>query len=265
MERRSGTKSYTLEILLATLQKGEQGGSRRRRGVRRDPTGVRARSSRTAVAQVRRRKYFDQRARSACRWWSARSQDGKFKTLFIGEVEWAPGRPRHWSGPSSGRAQVPSRVARNARRGRRTWSRSSSTASYCATTALVALGLTLIFAIMGFLNFARQMYMFGGFVVYYVYAVFGLDYFVALLACALTLFVIGVLFERLFFRQVLRIAARGEQHAARGRHGAAARERGADAVRRVAARRAADRHWRLPDFRRLCPRAGFGARDLRSR
>jgi branched-chain amino acid transport system permease protein len=77
--------------------------------------------------------------------------------------------------------------------------------------ALIALGLTLIFAIMGFLNFAHgQMYMIGGFVVYYVYAVFGLNYFVALVACALTLFVIGVLFERLFFRRVLRIATREE-------------------------------------------------------
>ena len=38
-----------------------------------------------------------------------------------------------------------------------------------ANYALVALGLTLIFAIMGFLNFAHgQMYMIGGFVVYYV-------------------------------------------------------------------------------------------------
>ena len=64
---------------------------------------------------------------------------------------------------------------------------------------------------MGFLNFAHgQMYMIGGFVVYYVYAVFGLNYFVALVACALTLFVIGVLFERLFFRRVLRIATREE-------------------------------------------------------
>ena len=80
-----------------------------------------------------------------------------------------------------------------------------------ANYALIALGLTLIFAIMGFLNFAHgQMYMIGGFVVYYVYAIFGLNYFVALVACALTLFVIGVLFERLFFRRVLRIATREE-------------------------------------------------------
>jgi branched-chain amino acid transport system permease protein len=80
-----------------------------------------------------------------------------------------------------------------------------------ANYALIALGLTLIFGIMNFLNFAHgQMYMLGGFAVYYVYGIFGVNYFVALLACALILFVIGVLFETLFFRRVLRIATREE-------------------------------------------------------
>jgi len=80
-----------------------------------------------------------------------------------------------------------------------------------ANYALIALGLTLIFGILSFLNFAHgQMYMLGGFVVYYVYAIFGMNYFVALLACALTLFVIGVAFETLFFRRVLRITTREE-------------------------------------------------------
>jgi branched-chain amino acid transport system permease protein len=80
-----------------------------------------------------------------------------------------------------------------------------------ANYALIALGLTLIFGIMNFLNFAHgQMYMLGGFAVYYVYGNFGMNYFVALLACALILFAIGVLFETLFFRRVLRIATREE-------------------------------------------------------
>ncbi len=80
-----------------------------------------------------------------------------------------------------------------------------------ANYALIALGLTLIFGILNFLNFAHgQMYMIGGFVVYYVYGIFGMNYFVALVACALTLFVIGVLFETLFFRRVLRVAKREE-------------------------------------------------------
>jgi branched-chain amino acid transport system permease protein len=80
-----------------------------------------------------------------------------------------------------------------------------------ANYALIALGLTLIFGILNFLNFAHgQMYMLGGFVVYYVYAVFGMNYFVALAACALTLFCVGVAFETLFFRRVLRITTREE-------------------------------------------------------
>lgn len=77
--------------------------------------------------------------------------------------------------------------------------------------ALIALGITLIFGIMGVLNFAHgQMYVLGGFVAYYVYGVLGLPFPVALLASALTLAVVGVLFERLFFRRVLRITAREE-------------------------------------------------------
>jgi branched-chain amino acid transport system permease protein len=80
-----------------------------------------------------------------------------------------------------------------------------------ANYALIALGLTLIFGILSFLNFAHgQMYMIGGFVVYYVYGIFGMNYLLALLACALTLFVIGVAFETLFFRRVLRITKREE-------------------------------------------------------
>jgi branched-chain amino acid transport system permease protein len=80
-----------------------------------------------------------------------------------------------------------------------------------ANYALIALGLTLIFGILGFLNFAHgQMYMVGGFVVYYVYGIFGFNYFVALLACAIVLFFIGILFEKYFFRRVLRITTREE-------------------------------------------------------
>ena len=42
--------------------------------------------------------------------------------------------------------------------------------------ALMALGLTLIFAIMGVLNFAHgQMYVLGGFVMYTAYRVLGWD------------------------------------------------------------------------------------------
>ena len=76
---------------------------------------------------------------------------------------------------------------------------------------MIALGLTLIFAIMGVLNFAHgQMYVLGGFVAYYFYGVFGLNYLLALVASAVTVAVVGLLFERLFFRRVLRITTREE-------------------------------------------------------
>src|SRR2546426_433469 len=46
---------------------------------------------------------------------------------------------------------------------------------------LVALGLTLIFSILEIINFAHgEFYMLGGYVTYYVFAVFGLNYFAAL-------------------------------------------------------------------------------------
>jgi branched-chain amino acid transport system permease protein len=77
--------------------------------------------------------------------------------------------------------------------------------------ALIALGITLIFSIMNILNFAHgQMYMLGGFIVYYLYGVLQLNYFVALLAAVMALAAVGVLFERLFFRRVLRVATREE-------------------------------------------------------
>jgi branched-chain amino acid transport system permease protein len=77
--------------------------------------------------------------------------------------------------------------------------------------ALIALGITLIFSIMNILNFAHgQMYMLGGFIVYYLYGVLQMNYFVALLAAVIALGAVGVLFERIFFRRVLRVATREE-------------------------------------------------------
>ena len=81
-----------------------------------------------------------------------------------------------------------------------------------ATYALIALGLTLIFGIMGVLNFAHgQMFMIGGFMTYYVYGVFGLPFLLALPVAALVVGAIGVVFEVFFFRRVLRVATREEQ------------------------------------------------------
>jgi branched-chain amino acid transport system permease protein len=80
-----------------------------------------------------------------------------------------------------------------------------------ANYALIALGITLIFSIMNLLNFAHgQIFMIGGFIVYYVYGVFGLPYAVGLLAAALVTGLIGVLFEVLFFRRVVKVATREE-------------------------------------------------------
>jgi branched-chain amino acid transport system permease protein len=80
-----------------------------------------------------------------------------------------------------------------------------------ASYALIALGLTLIFALMNVLNFAHgQMYVLGGFVTYTVYAQLGLPFVVGLLASAVTLAIIGALCERLLFAPVIRRSQRDE-------------------------------------------------------
>jgi branched-chain amino acid transport system permease protein len=77
--------------------------------------------------------------------------------------------------------------------------------------ALIALGITLIFSIMNILNFAHgQMFMIGGFVVYYLYGVFKLNYFLSLMAVVIVLGAIGWCFETFFFRRMRRIATREE-------------------------------------------------------
>ena len=77
--------------------------------------------------------------------------------------------------------------------------------------ALIALGLTLIFGIIRVVNFAHgQMYMLGGFGVYYLYAEAGLPYPVALLLSTLSVALVGVAFELFFFRRVMRISKREE-------------------------------------------------------
>jgi branched-chain amino acid transport system permease protein len=77
--------------------------------------------------------------------------------------------------------------------------------------ALIALGITLIFSIMNILNFAHgQMFMVGGFVVYYLYGVYHLNYFVSLVAVVIVLGVIGYCFETFFFRRIRKVATREE-------------------------------------------------------
>ena len=80
-----------------------------------------------------------------------------------------------------------------------------------AQYALIALGLTLIFALMNVLNFAHgQMYVLGGFITYTVYGQLGLPFVVALLASGVTLAVVGALIEKFLFRTVIRRSVREE-------------------------------------------------------
>ncbi|MCI0429791.1 MAG: branched-chain amino acid ABC transporter permease [Rhodospirillales bacterium] len=80
-----------------------------------------------------------------------------------------------------------------------------------AQYALIALGLTLIFALMNVLNFAHgQMYVLGGFVTYSVYGQFGMPFVVALFASGVTLGIVGALIEKCLFRPVIKRSVREE-------------------------------------------------------
>jgi len=80
-----------------------------------------------------------------------------------------------------------------------------------AQYALIALGLTLIFALMNVLNFAHgQLYVIGGFVTYTIYGRLELPFVVALAAAAVTLAIVGALIERYLFRTVIKRSVREE-------------------------------------------------------
>lgn len=80
-----------------------------------------------------------------------------------------------------------------------------------AQYALIALGLTLIFALMNVLNFAHgQMYVLGGFITYLVYGQLGMPFVVALVASGVTLAVVGAIVEKLLFRTVIKRSLRDE-------------------------------------------------------
>jgi branched-chain amino acid transport system permease protein len=80
-----------------------------------------------------------------------------------------------------------------------------------AQYALIALGLTLIFALMNVLNFAHgQMYVLGGFITYVVYGQLGLPFILAILASGVTLAIVGALIEKFLFRPVIRKSEREE-------------------------------------------------------
>ncbi|MFT4959224.1 MAG: branched-chain amino acid transport system permease protein [Paracoccaceae bacterium] len=80
-----------------------------------------------------------------------------------------------------------------------------------AQYAMIALGLTLIFALMNVLNFAHgQMYVIGGFITYTFYGQMGIPFVLALLASCVTLAVLGALIEKYLFGPVIKKSARDE-------------------------------------------------------
>jgi len=76
---------------------------------------------------------------------------------------------------------------------------------------MIALGLTLIFALMNVLNFAHgQMYVIGGFVTYTFYGQWGIPFVLALTMSCFTLAILGALIERYLFAPVIKGSAREE-------------------------------------------------------
>ena len=77
--------------------------------------------------------------------------------------------------------------------------------------AMIALGLTLIFALMNVLNFAHgQMYVIGGFGTYTFYGQLGVPFVLALAMSCITLAILGALIERFLFAPVIRGSSREE-------------------------------------------------------
>lgn len=67
--------------------------------------------------------------------------------------------------------------------------------------ALIAIGLTLIFGIMRIIQYAHgELYMLGAYVLFYWYTVFGLPYWLGILASAVVIFLLGVALQLLLFR-----------------------------------------------------------------
>ncbi len=70
--------------------------------------------------------------------------------------------------------------------------------------ALIALGLSLIFGIMRIVNFAHgEMYMLGGYVVYFLTGQLGVNFFPALIAVVIIIGILGILLEKLLFRPLM--------------------------------------------------------------
>jgi len=71
------------------------------------------------------------------------------------------------------------------------------------TYTLLALGFTLIFSIMGVVNIAHaDLYMLGGFITYYLFGIFHINYFVVLIIVMVVLGGVGAGLERFLFRRL---------------------------------------------------------------
>lgn len=69
--------------------------------------------------------------------------------------------------------------------------------------ALIALGLSLIFGIMGIINFSHgQMYMIGGFAAYYIFSQLHINYFATLIIAMILVGLLGGVIERIIFRRL---------------------------------------------------------------
>lgn len=68
--------------------------------------------------------------------------------------------------------------------------------------AVVALGLTFVFSIMGIINFAHaSLYMLGAYVMYYFFASWGVPYVVSFIVAVLITGGLGLVIERFFYRR----------------------------------------------------------------
>jgi len=70
--------------------------------------------------------------------------------------------------------------------------------------ALMAVGLTLIFGVMRIVNFAHgELYMLGGYILYYLATLFGLNNFIALPIVIGIMFIVGVVIEKTLLRPII--------------------------------------------------------------
>ena len=73
--------------------------------------------------------------------------------------------------------------------------------SLASIYVLMALGLTLMFGILGIINLSHGvMYMLGAFGIYYIYGILGLNFYLAMLLTIATLGLVGLFMERTLYR-----------------------------------------------------------------